>query len=195
MNSEMPSLEELAVRVRLLERKNRRLKHAALAGAAVVCTALAMGQGAQKDAASIPDVVRAREFCVVDAQGATAVTLKSYQHGGIVTVYDKTGRKMVELARLESVTGGRIETYNDAGNPMVSLCASESRGAGGIGVYNGEGAEMITLTVLPGSRLGAIQLKNAREKDLLRLTAIDGVGPGCVISYDGTGKQRARWPQ
>jgi hypothetical protein len=71
------SEDELVQRLERLEKDNRRLKHIALA--ALVLLGAAVGLGAGRATPGVPGVIKAREFDVVNAAGATVAQMSTVE--------------------------------------------------------------------------------------------------------------------
>ena len=127
-------------RVEKLELQNRRLRRALtavlLAGAALAAMGAAYGD--------VPEVVRARRFEVVGADGQGVAHLGQTMSGGYVQILDPRGKTAAQLS--SNSTGGAMYTYSISGRELVGLTSTPS-GSGVVTTYDANGEKLIALTV------------------------------------------------
>ena len=197
----------LGQRIAGVEKQNRRLKWGMTALCVVGVAAFVVGQAAPEE---VPDVIRAKQFEVVNEAGVSVVTLRSWELGGWIEtrnrqgkhlftvaatnrgdgslgIYSAEGKRLVGLLSTEDGLEGMIFTHNAQGRELVSIGATR-RGQGAVVTYNGKGTELVRLAAVEGGD-GAAFVRNAEGKDLLTLTSLTD-GTGAVSVYDPTGRTR-----
>jgi len=93
---------------------------------------------------TIPDVLQAKKFEVVDASGHVLINLSQDEGKGIIKTYNKAGKKLVNITYTSSQEGYLgIEDGN--GQEMMRLSSSNDGGGGYIGVFNPLGKRTLTL--------------------------------------------------
>ena len=103
---------------------------------------------------SVPDLIQAKTFEVVNDEGQVFVLIsgsttqpnstKSVQQGGIISTYNSQGKKLILMGMNDHGSGG-IQTLNNKGNTLVSL-STNTQGEGTILTQNGKGE---TTSALP----------------------------------------------
>ena len=102
---------------------------------------------------SVPDVVQAKKFEVVNDEGKVFVrisgmstqpnSIKSHQDGGIISTYDSQGKNLILMGMNMHGSGG-IQTMNNKGQTLVALGTNPS-GEGTVITENGKGEKTSTL--------------------------------------------------
>ena len=97
---------------------------------------------------SVPDVIQAKKFEVVNDEGQVFVlisgsttqpnSIKSRQEGGIISTYNSQGKNLILMGMNNHGSGG-IQTMNHTGHTLVSL-STNLEGEGTIITENGKGA-------------------------------------------------------
>ena len=107
----------------------------------VVVTALAGCPTSQ----SVPDVIQAKKFEVVNDDGKVIVELSNLEGGGVdngmLVTRTSEGGRLVALGA--SPGGGVVETQNGKGRTLVTLGASPSGGV--VQTQNGKGQTLVEL--------------------------------------------------
>ncbi len=158
------------------------------------------------------DVVRAKEFQVVNANGKVSASFTSDDNGaGFIRLYDNAGNNLVSILRSNGGTGA-IALKDDLGNFTWRVSYAEG-GGGFMGLYNDLGKEIVTLTntdigsgffsvndkaELPlfkityatESKSGWVGIYNASGKNVVKLTT-DNKGLGSVSVFDNYEQKRA----
>ena len=129
----------------------QRLAHIALGGVLVlsgmIASNLLQTSGAQQ---SDPDVVKAREFHIVNEDGATTAVIAPYTHPGEgngygLVVQSADGKPgLLLLIDTESSPGGKLALFNDKGKEALHL-ASRPNGEGEMSVNNAAGRSLATV--------------------------------------------------
>ena len=107
---------------------------------------------------SVPDVIQAKKFEVVNDEGKVFVRIsglstqpnpiKSHQEGGIISTYNSQGKILILMGMNNHGSGG-IQTMNNKGHTLVAL-ATNLAGEGTIITENGKGDKTSeTPNVLP----------------------------------------------
>ena len=194
-----------------LERQNRWLK-AGLASLLVAAVATGLLVFAPQD--TIPDLVEARAFHVVDENGAVLVKLEdsfgfSLGLGGTITTLSNEGQKLVMLTATMDGEGmvrtlngkgqelvvlgttvdgtGAVAIMNSKGQELVRLGATEG-GTGAVTTMNGEGQELVTLGATVYG--GAVRTLNGKGQELVKLGVLES-GKGAVSAFDPSGMRAA----
>lgn len=106
----------------------------------VVCGAVLMSFDKRP---SVPDVLQAKSFEVLDDNGNVIVSIAKDKEGGKVTTYSSQGKKLVSLITTDG-GGGGINTFDDGGEVMFKV--TKTTGGGGyIALFNKNVKEMIEM--------------------------------------------------
>ena len=136
---------------------------------------------------SVPDVIQAKKFEVVNGEGKVIVELSNLSGGGVdngmLVTRNSAGKTLVILAA--SSAGGMVITENGKGKRLVQLTAN-SYGHGLVRTENGEGGILVDLaSTSEGS--GMIATENGNGGVLVKLSA-GGPGIGTVTTKNGKGQ-------
>jgi hypothetical protein len=115
---------------------------------------------------SVPDVIQAKKFEVVNEQGVAVVTLHSYQGHGTIVSHDKKGVRtflVINEVGEDGVSRGSVQTQNGKGGTLVLLGTSATGG-----------------NVVVGNAIGNSVAVIASGPD----------GSGVVATFDSAGKER-----
>ena len=137
-------------------------------GAVVVVGGLMAATGVR----SVPDVIQAKKFEVVNDQGVAVVTLMSFEGHGVIVNLDKKG----------------VATFlvgHEVGEDGVSL--------GSVQTQNGKGGTLVTLGAT-ASGTGVVQTKNGKGQTLVRIGAYTGQQGGYVETFATTGTSTGEIP-
>jgi hypothetical protein len=148
-------------RIDCLERDNRYLKRLLIGCLLSAGAVVAMGQAARP---TIPDVVRAKAFEVIDQSGRLALKLNSDNGNGVIGIYSKKGDVLLFIGGTAE-SGGVLEIAKDT-RPLVRLKSTE----------NGEGA-VITF--------------DKRGEGLVEIGADRNSGEGAIFAFTRAGGVRA----
>jgi hypothetical protein len=170
---------DLEQRVEKLERENRRLK---LAGGAVVAVLLAVGLVGAVMPQEIPEVIEARQFRVIDANGTERVLMIAEGIG----YYDENGKERSQMH------AEGIAYYDENGENRGRMTAE------GIGYFdeNGQNRSQMHaggISYFDENGNGRAQL--GRAKIVAPSTGAETTYPAAVILYDAEGKVIWQAPQ
>ncbi len=151
----MPVSEE---EFRALQRQVRRQRRWNVAFGTVVLVGGLMAATGER---SIPDVIQAKAFEVVNEGGTAIVELGSNKdgNGAVTTRNDRGGR----LVRLGATTGGNgfVTTLNGIGGNLVELGATVD-GQGTVETHDGEGQTLVRLGSYSSTRGGYVEAFTTR---------------------------------
>ena len=129
-------LRDQQEQVRLQQFQVRRQRRWNIAlGAVVVVGGLMAATGVR----SVPDVIQAKKFEVVNDEGVTVVKLETFQGGGVINSCDKKGSMtflVLNETDKDGVSRGMVGTYNGKGQALVALGATTG-GKGAVETQNG----------------------------------------------------------
>ena len=177
MNRTEQRMEALEQQVRGQRRWNRAL------GAVIVVGGLL----AATSSPSVPEVVQAKKFEVVNDQGKVIVRMNAVKHDGeqygFITTRGRNGQSLVEIGA--TVMGeGQVKTQNGRGGTLVTLAAN-AEGNGFIKTQNGEGGTMVAIAATVGGE-GVIKTQNGNGQTLVQLgTTVEG--EGMIKTQNGKG--------
>ncbi|MDB4775915.1 hypothetical protein OAG62_02200 [bacterium] len=206
----MSTLEQ---EVRLLQNQVRRQRRWNIALGGVL---LLSGCIATTTSQSVPDVIQAKKFEVVNDAGQVIVVMESLffrgEHYGVVTTQNSMGNTLVELGATSGGTG-LVETHNGKGQVLVELGATEN-GEGLVATKNDTGQSLIRLAASDGGGLvktqngkgqtlvelganmvgtGVVKIQNDKGQALVVITT-DQSGNGAVLAQDAAGNIKATLP-
>lgn len=151
----MPVTEE---EFRTLQRQVRRQRRWNIALLAMVAGGGLMAADAVR---SVPEVIQARKFEVLDRNGTAIVELGTNRAGnGAVTTRNEDGRRLV---RLGATTGGNgfVTTLNGMGGNLVELGATVD-GQGTVETQDGAGQTLVRLGSYSSARGGYVESFTAK---------------------------------
>lgn len=170
-------------RIRLLESKNRKLTLALTVLGIALCGGVLMGQ---IDPRKVRNVIRAKRFEVINNDGHPVVTLKSWEHGGLLLVQDHQGRP-VAVSGSDATGNGTVYTVNPQGNKLVRL-GTNATGNGAIAVNDSTGRVVLRLVVNENG--GAIGVGNRWGKIVGTLMSNEeGGGEAGAFNAQGRGRK------
>ena len=120
---------------------------------------------------SVPDVLDAKMFRVVNDEGKVIVELSNLIGGG--------------------VDNGMLVTRNSEGQTLVELSAGP--GGGMVTTQNGKGQELVRLGASPGG--GIVITENGKGQTLVRLGCYTGLNGGYVETFTSTGVSTSEIPR
>ncbi|MEE2907971.1 MAG: hypothetical protein VX527_09090 [Planctomycetota bacterium] len=151
-------------RIELLETQVRTLKRMLIGVFGLVVVG---GLLAATTLQSVPDVIQAKEFEVINDNGTTQASLGSYRNGGILTIENKEGE-------------------------IVNVLSATSDG-GALSLYNNKRIQVLELAVDTDSN-GSLIVCNKDGKSAAGLAAIEDYG-GVVTTLDTKGKVSSQTPE
>ena len=172
-------------RIENLENQVRRQRRWNIAlGAVVVVGGLMAATGVR----SVPDVIQAKKFEVVNDEGKAVVLLESVffkgEHYGFVATQNGKGGTLVRLSATADGKGA-VETQNGKGQTLVEL-STTTDGYGAVETQNGKGQTLVELGVTTEGE-GMILTENGKGQTLVQLGATTG-GSGSVTTQNGKGQ-------
>ena len=170
----MSSLEQ---EVRTLQRQVRRQRRWNLALGALVVVGGSMAATAER---SIPDVVQAKKFEVVNDEGEKLVSLENLVGGGVdhgqVVTWSSTGRPLAGFSA--GPGGGTVHTANGKGQMLVELGATRDGNAGMVTTWNSDRKVLVELGA--GKSGGLVSVRDHQGRQLAQVTS-DAGGKGGVL--------------
>ncbi len=137
---------------------------------------------------SVPDVLRAKKFEVVNDAGIPVVTLETFKEVGVISTTDSLGNLLcLILPKIKSdgVSLGSLVTMNSKGQTLVELGATTD-GEGMVQTQNGKGGRLVELGATTGGT-GSVTTQNGKGGILVQLIA--SPGGGMVGTFDKEGKE------
>ena len=130
----------IEMRLQKLEATNRRYKTILVLMIALFATIFM----AFRSPKTIPDVIQAKRFEVVDSYGNVLVNLTQDDGKGIIKTYNKEGKKLVNITYTTNQEGF-VGLEDGKGQETMRLSSSNEGGGGYIGVFNPSGKRTLTL--------------------------------------------------
>ena len=90
---------------------------------------------------TVPDVIQAKKFEVVNDDGKPVVNLYAYDDGGVLSIQNKEGKSVAAL--FTNTNGGVLGIHNKDGKQVAKLSAKE--GGGVLKTLDGKGEITSTL--------------------------------------------------
>lgn len=201
--------DDLAARVERLERENRRFKRWAAVGVLLLGGAVLLGQAAPE---RVHDVVQARDFQLLDAQGRSrggmsvgsdgSLGLNMFDQAGahrVVLGLSPSGAPMLVLHASTKEGGGASLALLDDGRAALFLDGRDARGSSLLGC-SADGSPYLSLTDragTPRAQLGlnerllpSLVILDSAGRSRAVLTLADGGAPFLEL-YDEDGVGRA----
>jgi hypothetical protein len=200
-------MNNFELRLQKLEATNRRYKTILL----IMMASFATIFMAFKNPKTVPDVIQARRFEVVDYSGNVLVSLNQDDGKGLIKTYNTAGKKLVnityttnnegylgledgngqETMRLSSSNeggGGYFSIFNPSGKRTMTLCNDNSGGNLYIGNSNGDTRATVQCNSSAGGFMG---LYNSSGYTAVKLTQTSS-GNGDVYVNNYNGDERVR---
>ena len=178
----MSTLEQ---EVRTLQKQVRRQRRWNIALGGLVLVGGLMAATAAK---SVPDVIQAKTFEVVNDAGVAVVTLESFKDAGAINLTDKNGNMTFFALSAEDKDGmslGMVTTRNGKGQTLVELGVTTA-GEGLVETQNGKGGRLVKLgTTTDGE--GVVVTENGKGEKLVEL-GVTTDGEGFVETQNGKGQ-------
>jgi hypothetical protein len=137
---------------------------------------------------SVPDVIQAKKFEVVNDEGKVIVLMESVfskgEHYGFVKTQNGKGQTLVKLG-VTTDGEGVVETQNGKGGTLVALTASD--GGGFVATQNGKGQALVELGSSPMG--GKILVSNTVGKGVLGMGGNPEDGSGVIVTFDSAGEE------
>jgi hypothetical protein len=133
-------MNTIEMRLQKLETSNRRYKTIIFIMIASIATVFM----AFKNPKTVPDVLQARKFEVVDYSGKVLVTISQDDGKGIIKTYNKEGKKLVNITYTTNQEG-YLGLEDGKGQETMRFSSSNDGGGGYIGVFNPAGKRTLTL--------------------------------------------------
>jgi hypothetical protein len=178
MSTNEDRIESLENQVRRQRRWNITLGAAIVAGGLMAATSVR----------TVPDVIQAKKFEVVNDEGMRVVTLRASKGAGVIMNHDKMGRRTFVVSNIEGKDGmsqGQARTLNGDGKSLVRISASES-GEGVLTTHGNEGRQIVRLGALNGS--GVVGISD-RDGHALALISQGTEGGGAFTTFDNLGRE------
>ncbi len=172
-------IEELAGQVRRLRRMN-----AVMIGAVGLSAMLAAGS-----LRSVPPLVQAERFEVIDPSGERVVSIGWNHAGGVLEIFNAGGGSIAAIESQASDRGGVVRTFDGDGQTLVRLGATTT-GQGTLTTFNSSGDDLVRIGATT-TGAGAIRTLNGRGQSLVRLGATVE-GQGMLSTFDGSGQDLVR---
>jgi len=142
---------------------------------------------------SVPDVVRAKRFEVVNGEGKVLVELGNIRGGGVdngmLVTHNSAGGSLVRLSA--GPGGGVVVTQNSKGQTLVEL-GTTTEGNGMVVTENGKGGALVELGSAGGH--GLVVTENGKGQALVRLGVYTGLNGGYVETFTQTGVSTSEIP-
>lgn len=131
---------EMETRVARLERELRRSRWITVL--LLIALAALLGYGAGE---SIPEVLRAKRFEMVDDAGRPLLALRPTSSGGAIGVFSRSGN-LAAVLTADETGGGLLNIASAGGGNGVLVLGSNAEGTGGaLTIFNGAEKEVVTL--------------------------------------------------
>ena len=147
---------------------------------------------------TVPDVIQAKKFEVVNGKGKVIVELSNNIGGGVdngkLVTRNSVGQTLVELSSGSGAGGagaGIVTTYNEKGLELVELIASEN-GYGLVVTNNRQGQKLVQISSYSGSggtEAGMVTTYNEQGQVLVELGGAPG--GGLILTQNGIGQNVA----
>ncbi len=117
---------------------------------------------------TVPDVIQAKKFEVVNQSGLVVGTFQSWEDRGLVSLRDSMKRPTVVISSELStgVASGFLTTMNSKGSIVASVGVNEA-GNGVVATEDGRGKRLVE--VGSDSHGGRLRINNAKGEDLVSL--------------------------
>ena len=175
--SDTTRIESLETQVRILKRMLFGVFGVVIVGGLLAATTLQ----------SVPDVIQAKEFQVVDNQGNVFVRVGSMKEGasqyGFIKTLNDEGNSLIRLEG--GPVAGMIQTQDGRGQPLVRIGAGENKNAtyGSVTTMSSSGSDLVQLSSSTGDD-GLVNINNAQGGRIVYLGADIG-GNGTIVTENG----------
>jgi hypothetical protein len=138
---------------------------------------------------SVPDVIQAKQFQVVNAEGTVVASFYANMGGGMLSFSNKDGEVVVGLGSDEVNGGGVLGINNKDGKPVASIYADADGGV--LGISNKDGKGVVAIGVIAGG--GVLGISNKDGKEVAGIGVIAG-GDGKMMTRDSKGQVTSMTP-
>tara|TARA_Y100000592_G_scaffold85694_1_gene138099 strand:+ start:1225 stop:2004 length:780 start_codon:yes stop_codon:yes gene_type:complete len=139
---------------------------------------------------TVPEVIQAKKFEVVNESGLVVGTFQSWEDRGLISLRDSKKRPTVVISSELSTGGasGYLTTMNSKGAMIASVGVDES-GSGLIATEDGQGVRLVE--VGSDSRGGRIDINNKKGGGLVNLGS-NANGTGFISTENSEGKTQVK---
>jgi hypothetical protein len=169
----------IEMRLQKLEATNRRYKTILV----ILIASFATIFMAFRSPKTVPDVIQAKKFEVVDSYGNVLVNLTQDDGKGIIKTYNKEGKKLVNIT-YTSNQEGYLGLEDGKGQETMRLSSSNDGGGGYLGVFNPTGKR--TLTICNDNSGGNIYVGNSNGDTRAAIQCNSSAG-GFLGLYNSSG--------
>ncbi len=180
-------MNTIEMRLQKLETTNRRYKTILV----IMIASFATIFMAFKSPKTVPDVLQARRFEVVDYSGNVLVTLSQDDGKGLIKTYNKDGKKLVNIT-YTSNQEGYIGLEDGKGQETMRLSSSNEGGGGYFSIFNPSGKR--TLTFCNDNSGGNIYVGNS-DGDTRAAVQCNSSAGGFLGLYNSSGNTAIKLTQ
>lgn len=135
---------------------------------------------------TVQDVVKAKEFQLVDTDGGVLMSLRREGDAGQLDMYNTVGTKLLSLTTSDDGAGCIVG--RDANGKRIYRLINVKGGGGSVSVYNREEVKASEMTITD-KNTGYIELNNSDGNKMLRFTYGTGSSAGIISVYNGLGNR------
>ncbi|HEY6063252.1 MAG TPA: hypothetical protein VIV35_06560 [Chitinophagaceae bacterium] len=172
-------MNSIEMRLQKLEATNRRYKAILILMIASFATIFM----AFRSPRSVPDVIQAKKFEVVDDYGNVLVNLTQDDGKGLIKTYNKEGKKLVNITYTTNQEG-YIALEDGNGQETIRLSSSNEGGGGYFSIFNPSGKR--TLTLCNDNSGGNIYVSNSNGDSRAAIQCNSSAG-GFLGLYNSSG--------
>ena len=177
----MSSLEQ---EVRTLQKQVRRQRRWNIALGALVVVGGLMAATAER---SVPDVIQAKKFQVVNDEGKLVVLLKADTNGGSLTIANNKGKLVAGINA--DADGGNFRIRNKDGKTAALIDGDPTGGS--LNIFN---KERKTVALIAAGKDGGVLSIVNKDGEGVALIAADANGNGAMQTYDSNGRVTSTTP-
>jgi len=174
-------LQQIVNRLETVEKQNKKLKTTFLffTLVSIVCLSLFLFVSNEKQAyaiesETIPDVIKAKKFVVVNDKGEPMVVIGNSKIGGIIFITDKDGKLTACIGNSEY--GGKMEILNKDDEMVFSV--SSNKEGGFMEISNKDGKRVFNVS---NNKKGGMMFINDKDGKFTTIIAIGEYGGEMVI--------------
>jgi hypothetical protein len=177
-------------RMQILEKQVRRQRRWNLALGAVIIAGGLMAATSQR---TVPEIIQAKSFEVVDDKGNALVLLAPNPFGhGSVTVNKKSRGfgpgETIAVVSSDDLGNGGIDAYSRDGKTVIASLGADPRGDGAVAVFSKRGKQVFQASPDDAGD-GTVNLFNRDGKTMIAGVGADPDGNGAVSVFTKGGKQ------
>ena len=139
---------------------------------------------------SVPDVLRAKKFEVVNDEGKAVAKIFVDAGGGMLALGNKDGRPVAVIGA-NAIGMGKVVLSNKDGERVAVLGASVD-GMGGLVIYNKDGKHVAVITA-GDDGMGMLGIDNKDGKRVAGIYA-DAIGDGAITTHNSKGQITSKSP-